>query len=158
MLARDVGWPIGIGALLLLTVGANVAMYRIANDDPAFAIEPDYYRKAVAWDSTMARQTESATLAWTAAPTLTAPTPAGTRTLTVDLRDAGAAPLTGAAVGAQLFAIARSQQRDSVSLAEVAPGRYVATVPASRAGLWEVQLSVVRDGHRWASVSRLDVK
>ena len=28
---------------------------RIANDDPSFAIEPDYYRKAVTWDSTLAQ-------------------------------------------------------------------------------------------------------
>lgn len=154
-MTRGLGWPIGIGAILLLTVGGNLAVYRIANDDPAFAIEPDYYRKAVSWDSTLARRAESAALGWTITPQLTAR--GATGTLVATATDGAGAPLTQATVRAELFAVARSQHPDTVTLREVAPGQYTATVPNARRGQWEVRLSAARDGHRWAAVQRLDV-
>ena len=48
-------WPWAIGAVLLITVAANLALFHVAGSDPSFVIEPDYYAKAVAWDSTMAQ-------------------------------------------------------------------------------------------------------
>ena len=48
------GWPIGVATILASTVVANIIVMQIANDDPSFAVEPDYYRKAVNFDATMA--------------------------------------------------------------------------------------------------------
>ncbi|MCU0635620.1 MAG: FixH family protein [Gemmatimonadaceae bacterium] len=155
MSLRSMGWPIGITAILALTVGGNLVVYRLANDDPAFAIEQDYYRKGVQWDSTLARRAESVALGWRITPTVAREGDA--LRLTVDARDAAGAPMTGAAIRAEAFAIARSQQQDTVSLTEAAPGTYTARLPHARAGLWEVRLDVQHATHRWASVTRLDV-
>jgi nitrogen fixation protein FixH len=155
MLAKGMGWPIGMGAVLALTVAANIVVYRVANDDPAFAIEPDYYRKAVAWDSTLARRAESAALGWQVSPALSAAGDA--LTLTTTVVDAAGAPLPGAAVTAEAFAIARSQHPETVTLREIAPGRYAATLRPGRAGVWEVRTQVTRDGQRFAAVTRVDL-
>ena len=52
---RGLWWPIAVAAILATTVAANIWVMMIANDDPSFAIEPDYYRKALAWDTTLAQ-------------------------------------------------------------------------------------------------------
>jgi nitrogen fixation protein FixH len=156
MLSRGMGWPIGIGTLLAFTVGANVVVYRVANNDPAFAIEPDYYRKAVAWDSTAAERTVSAALGWSATATLVKE--GGALSLRTSPTDANGQPLSGATVIATLFPIARSQRVDSVTLAALPSGDHVAPVPTVRAGLWEVRLQVTRGADRWASVQRVEVQ
>ena len=43
-------WPIAITGVLAATVAANIWVAKIASDDPSFAIEQDYYRKAITWD------------------------------------------------------------------------------------------------------------
>ena len=65
---RGSWWPIGITAVLATTVAANVWVATIASDDPSFAIEPDYYAKAIAWDSTLAQARTNATLGWRLTP------------------------------------------------------------------------------------------
>jgi hypothetical protein len=40
--------PIGLPTALAMRVAANIRMVVIANDDPSFAVEPDYSRKALA--------------------------------------------------------------------------------------------------------------
>ena len=80
---KGMGWPIGVAVILGTTVVANLVVMRLANNDPAFAIEPDYYKKAVAFDSTFAEERRSLELGWTATSTLAASTRAGESTLTV---------------------------------------------------------------------------
>jgi nitrogen fixation protein FixH len=155
MLTRGMSWPIGIGAILMLTVGANLVVYRVANNDPSFAIEPDYYRRAVAWDSTASERRVSAALGWSAPIALVRT--GNALTIRTAPSDANGSPLIGAAISAQLFPIARSQHVDLVALTESTPGRYSAAVPQTRAGLWEVRLSVTRGADRWASVERVEV-
>ena len=58
------GWPIGVTVILGATIAVNLWVMKIANSDPSFAIEPDYYRKAVHYDSTMAQQRLNASLGW----------------------------------------------------------------------------------------------
>ena len=59
-------WPLGITALLALFVGVNVYLMRVANDDPSFSVEPDYYHKAVVFDSTIAQERRNVVLGWRA--------------------------------------------------------------------------------------------
>ena len=48
-------WPVVIVSLLVGGAAANIGFMIVANRDPTFAVEPDYYRKAVDWDRTMAQ-------------------------------------------------------------------------------------------------------
>ena len=56
MLERGLHWPIGIAMILAIGVVVNLYMMRIAAGDPSFAVESDYYRKAVEHDDVMAQR------------------------------------------------------------------------------------------------------
>ena len=57
-------WPFLLGGMLALGVGMNLAMVVVATQDPSFAVEPDYYQKALAWDGTMAQEGANRDLGW----------------------------------------------------------------------------------------------
>jgi nitrogen fixation protein FixH len=148
-------WPVGVAVILGLTVAANLWVMRVANSDPSFAIEPDYYKKAVNFDSTMAQERANVTLGWGVA-TQFAPIGDGTHTrLTVTLRDAAAGPLTGARVAIMTRFNARANDTLTAVLTEDAPGRYTAALPIAHAGEWEVRVDATRDGARYSASTRV---
>lgn len=149
-----IGWPIGVAVILGSTVVANIAVMRIANDDPSFAVEPNYYAKAVAFDSTMAQERRNLALGWgveTALDSLVAGQP--TR-LTIRLKGADAAPLPGAAVSVVARFNARANDTLTTVLPETAPGAYTATLPIHTPGEWEVRIDATRADSVTHEVSR----
>jgi nitrogen fixation protein FixH len=136
-------WPAAIAAVLGLTVAANAFVFWAARDRNAATVEPDYYRKAVRWDSTMAEERRSTALGWRAEAGLGAATRAGTP-LTVRLTGPDGAPLDGAAV--EVTAIHNLDARHHVTarLEPLGGGAYRAWLPLRRAGLWELRLEAVR--------------
>lgn len=154
-LARN-GWPLAIASVLLLGAGFNFAIMYVAQRDPAFAIEPDYYGRAVRWDDEMAQERTNQRLNWMAVGSLTLGSSADeTGRLVVQLRDSAGAALTGARVEAETMHNARAGQRVTIALAEVAPGTYAAGLDARRPGEWEVRLVVERAGERFTQRLRL---
>ncbi len=153
---RGIGWPIGVTVVLGLTVAANIWVMRVANDDPSFAIVPDYYQKAVAFDSTMAAEQRSAALGWTASASLVMIDTSGA-TVTVTLRDAQEQPVRGATVRVAALANARANTVLSADLTESAPGQYSARLAAQRTGQWEVRVDAVRGNAHFVSSTRTDL-
>lgn len=151
-------WPIGITALLLATVVANVVVMRVATNDPAFAIEPDYYRKAVHYDDVMAQERTNQRLGWQ----LTAQVDPIIRTrparVTVTARDAHGAPLTGARLAVMARFNARANDTLTTGLREESPGRYAGTLPMVFPGAWELRLEAVRDSARYLATTRVTVQ
>jgi nitrogen fixation protein FixH len=135
-------WPLAIGFVLVLTVLANVAVYWTANHDPSFAVEPDYYRRAVEWDSTVAHERRSAALGWRVDARLSPPE-GGQATLHVQLRSRDGAPLDSADVRAEASHNARGAELFEVRLVEDGAGEYAGSIPSTRQGLWRVELSAV---------------
>jgi len=90
-------WPWIVAALLVATAAGQGILFYAATHDASMAIEPDYYRKAVAWDAQRARDSVSAALGWTATGELRAPDSTGAE-VAVRLADADGAPLGGARV------------------------------------------------------------
>lgn len=133
-------WPAALVAVLAITVVANVAIYWTANHDTSFAVEPDYYQRAIDWDSTMAREQRSTALGWSAEVRL-APPDAGEATLSVTLAARGGAPLDSADVRAALSHNAHGADVFQVRLLPSGPGRYAARVPSAAQGLWRVDLA-----------------
>lgn len=136
-------WPVALVLVLGVTVIANGAIYWTANHDRSFAVEPDYYQRAVDWDSTVARRQRSAALGWRADVTL-APPEAGHATLTVRLAGADGLPLDSAQVRASASHNARGSEVFALRLLPTGPGRYAARIPSAQAGLWRIDLSAVR--------------
>ena len=146
LLAPSVRWPLGIAAILGATVAANLVVMRVASDDPSFAVEPDYYRRAVGWDSTLAQARASAALGWRVATQVTPLVAGAPATVTLAITDRDGAPVTGATVAVEALFNARANDRHTATLPEVAPGRYAAPLPLARAGVWELRVQVRRDG------------
>jgi nitrogen fixation protein FixH len=148
-------WPIAIGLVLGVTVLANVAVYWTANHDPSFAAEPDYYRRAIEWDSTMARERQSAALGWRVDARLSPPE-GGQASLHVQLHTRDGAPLDSADVRAEASHNARGAELFEVRLVRDGAGEYSGAIPSNRQGLWRVDLSAARGASTFTERVTLD--
>ncbi len=149
------GWPVAVAVILAATVGLNVWVFRVANDDPAFAIEPDYYRKAVDWDSTLAQRRRNLALGWHLSPRLDAFTVRDGALLQVTLTDAGGAPIRDATVRVAAFFNARANDIIDSALVRDSAG-YAVRLPVKQGGVWELQFDVRRGTQRFTAVSRVE--
>lgn len=151
-------WPWLLAAGLLATVTVNTVMLFAANSDRnGVAVEPDYYKKAVAWDSTMALQSESEALGWHVEASLSRderPTAsiATAGTVGVTLTDRDGAPLSGVNVAATLIHNTAPNDRITIPLKENAPGVYSAHSRLSYLGRWELRVLASRGAERFASI------
>ena len=89
---RGTRWPVAVGLILGSCVAANVWILRIANADPSFAVEADYYQNALRWDDELAQRERNRALGWEITPTLSSISPDSGAELRVSLRDRTAAP------------------------------------------------------------------
>ena len=150
-------WPIGIAVLLVATMAGNLVMMRIASDDPAFAVEPDYYRKAVHFDSTMAQERANTALGWTATSRF-APLADGRDTqLRITLADASGAAISDATVRVVAMFNARAGDRLDALLVPEGDGAYVTALPVTWAGQWEVRIDATRGTDRFTASQRVEV-
>lgn len=136
-------WPGMIFALLGLNACVVAVTLYLAHSDRSFAVEPEYDRKALAWQETAEQQARNRELNWNVDVEIGAMGAVG-RYLTVKLVDPKAGPVAGAAISAIAFHNARPAQRLSITFAEDPPGVYKATAPVDRPGIWhfEVRASV----------------
>jgi nitrogen fixation protein FixH len=146
-----------VPALLLGSLlGTQLTVLHYVLADPSFALESDYYRKAVSWDAQRELERASAALGWQAQ--LDAAPAAQATLLRVQLRDAGGGALAGATVRMQAFANARAAQQFELVLAETAQGSYSGELPSAAHGLWEFRLQATRGSARFAKIVRLSVE
>jgi nitrogen fixation protein FixH len=150
-------WPAALVAVLAVTVLANVAILRLASDPGASALEPDAYAKAVAWDSTASARDRSAALGWTATARLE-PAAAGAR-VTVSLSDRGGAPVAGARVTIEAIhnGLVRRPAATLAPADSAAAGTYVAGLPLTRPGLWEIRVRAEHGGERFVTSLRAEL-
>jgi nitrogen fixation protein FixH len=142
-------WPVLITAALLFTVGANVVMFFASGADPnGTVVEPDYYRKAVDWDRTMARRAASDSLGWRAGAAFGA-SDESARALTVTLSDSTGVAVADAQVLVTLIHNMEAAQQVQATLQPAAGGGYAGTVAAPRSGRWEVRVDARRGDARF---------
>ncbi len=154
-IARGLHWPVIIVCLLAIPVIAGGYLAYKATHDPTFAIESDYYRKAVAWDATMAQEQANAKLGWTAAATTQR---AGDKLdVAVQLADKAGAVVPAATVHLDGFFLARSQEVQGADAVLGADGRYHALLALPHAGLHEVRMRASRGTDVFTAQWRLDV-
>lgn len=148
-------WPIGVVAVLVLTVAANLYMAFRANDDPSASVEADYYQKAVRFDADQALRRRSNRLGWHLTLVANSAT-AGQATLTAALVDSSGAPVRGAVVRLSARHVARADSPFNATAREEGDV-YVATLPMARRGLWDVGVEIVRGSDRFVTEQRLDL-
>jgi nitrogen fixation protein FixH len=143
-------------ALLAASAGANIALVVITSRDTSFAVEPNYYAKALAWDQTMAQQARSEALGWSLGLRVDPAAARGRKTVTVRLADRAGAPIEGAEVAVEVFHNARASRILSAALSPEGQG-YVAVMPIDRPGLWEFRLRVTRGPEVFVATLTRDV-
>lgn len=135
-------WPVAITAVLLAQVAFGVWMSRVAGSDPHFAVEPNYYARAINWDATMAQSRKDKALGWTAMATFEHGA-TGPVTLRVALRERSGAPIAADSVTAQALAVAHAGTVDTLTFTKNGEG-YTAALPNASRGIWEFELRAVR--------------
>lgn len=148
-------WPVALVAVLVVTVGANVALLWKANSDPSFAVEPDYYQRAVQWDSTVARRERSDALHWRAVVQL-APPEGGQATILVALTAADGSPVDSADVRVEASHNAAGANLHEARLLATGPGLYAARIPSTAQGLWRVDLTATRGDAQFVQRTTVD--
>ncbi len=149
-------WPFFVAALLAIPVVIDIGVILFVGSDPSFAVEPQYYQKAVAWDDELAQRRANDALGWKVHVALRSG-PGETR-LEVQLVDRDGVPVRDATLTAQTFHVARASRVLPVSFDAAAADRgYVAVVPMRRPGLWEVRLEIRRGADRFTRVERVEL-
>lgn len=151
-------WPFLVVALLLAGIVPNLVLLVKATADPSFAVEPDYYRKALDWDRTKAQEALNGKLGWSVE-ILVSPVAAlpGIGRIHAAVADRQGRPLEGAAVSVEAFHNARAGQRIESTLREVGPGLYASDQSMRRDGLWEFRVRVARGVEVFTAVVQQDV-
>ncbi len=137
-LKPGLAWPLILGGLLTAHVVTMLAFVWIANSNPSYAVEKDYYQKALEWDSHRAREAASAALGWTVKVSVDRDAPEGP-VLRVRLTGPEG-PVTGASLHVEAFHMAHSADPLEARLRESGPGLYTAAMPMRHNGKWEVRL------------------
>jgi hypothetical protein len=148
-------WPWVPVVLLTTMVGGLLFMAKIATDDPGFAVEKDYYKKAVAWDDHRAQLAENGRLGWKLS--LQTKASGGDMELVAKLTDDRGRAVPGARVRVEAFANARAGHIVSAELSSAPDGTLRGKLPLYRAGLWEFRFSAEQNGARFTKIIRQDV-
>ncbi len=145
--------PVLLIACMLVGLGS---LAYVATDDPSFAVEKDYYKKAVAWDQAAAQAAENARLGWKVE---LATEPHGKELRVVArVKDAQGAPIRGATVALEAFANARASRVVSTRLEVGDDASYRGGLDLIQAGLWEFRFSVEARGQRFTETVRQEVR
>jgi nitrogen fixation protein FixH len=155
---RGTAWPVAVGAILGTCVAANIWLIRLASTDPSFAIEEDYYQRALHWDDELAQRRQNDALGWQLAPTLSAVSADSGAELRLTLRDAAGKPLEGAAVTVRALHNARAGEPLDAELAPRGTADFAARLPMRRPGLWELRFEVRRGTDRFTARQRVDAR
>ena len=147
---KGAAWPYLIAGALALHVVVSLVVVFFATSDASYAVEEDYYQKAIDWDQKRAQDRTNASLGWRFEFEVLPPEQPGDQPrLEVTLRNEAGDPLTGATVTVEAFHNSRSDDILRASLLEIdEPGVYRATLPMQHNGRWEMRFVVERDGQR----------
>ena len=129
-------WPLFVVSLIALNMCFAIATLVLANSDRSFAVEPDYYRKAVEWDATAAQRAHSAALAWDPHVSL-----AADGTITARLTRPDASPVTDAIVTVEAFPSLYSSRREHLTLSPGPDFTHTARLARPLPGLWAVRFT-----------------
>lgn len=133
-------WPVAVVGMLSVSMTVCAITVIAAVSDPSYAIENDYYQKAVDWDQSREIQRASEQLGWECDATLV--TDRGV--LTITLQDEEGVWITDASVRATVFHHARRGDAQQLVLTSQGDGSYTAVLKRPREGQWQVRLRASR--------------
>lgn len=147
-------WPLALAGVLGVTVAANVFLLYAANDRNAAIVEPDYYRKAVAWDSSAAQAARNADLAWRLDAAILPLDADGAGLVQMRIAWPDGTPLAGARVGCTAIHNLDAARRPHAETVLDADGTGTVSLPLGRAGLWELRVTATLGERRFTATLR----
>jgi FixH len=130
----------------------------VAVVDPNFALEPDYYQKAIHWDQVQVQAANNQRLGYTfSAPAALTLDHHGRASFELRITARDGHSVTGARVAATGFANAYSEDASPLQFSELSPGVYRAPIRARHAGLWEFRISMDSGADHATSILRCDL-
>lgn len=155
---RGMAWALAPALILGAGLAGLGVMTALAIDDPSFALEPDYYQKAVELDAEKRQEAQNRELGWTLEVT---PAPIGAQDGAVELSVTLVGPagaLDDAEVQLEAFHNARAAEVHQLTLRGAGEGVYHARLKDVRPGLWEFRFVVERQGVRFTDVQRRELQ
>jgi nitrogen fixation protein FixH len=153
--ARFWAWlPAGLLGAMLLGLGS---MAYVAIDDPGFALEPNYYDKALRWDQSQAQARQSQALGYRLELNRQLVLERGGVQVELALLDRAGRPVSGARVALEAFPNAAASRIEHLELQEAGPGVYRGALRRGSVGLWELRCQVKHAGGVYQTVLRRDV-
>src|SRR5688500_170 len=153
---RGAAWPLAVMTILGLTIAGNVWLISVANADPSFAVEENYYQRGVHWDDEMAQRRRNDALGWRVVASASPIRGGYGSDLRIALNSA-ARPIDGAVVTVRALHLARAGEPVDITLTASAAAAYVAGSPPRRRGLWAPRLVGRRGTPRSRPRARLGV-
>ena len=141
-------WPVVIVSALAIHVVASLIVVFIATSDPSYAVEENYYQKAINWDEKRAQDRDNESLGWNFEFSVTPPESAGEQArVEITLDDREGLPLNGATVSIETFynPLSGDILRAQFPVTDVS-GSSSITLPMRHNGRWEVRFTVEREG------------
>jgi nitrogen fixation protein FixH len=149
-LPPHIRWPAFIAGALALQVLASLVTIYLATSNPSYAVEDDYYQKALDWDATRAQDRRNLELGWTLTYEVEPATAAGDQAvLSVSLTDTDGSPVDGALIAVEAFHNARADDVLAAQLDGHGDGRYSTSLPMTRRGVWELRFLAERGEDRF---------
>lgn len=153
-------WP----GIVFLFIGLQIiwmsAVLYFATSDRSFAVEPDYYAKAVDWDGHQRQAAQNAELGWTVNLRVGhAVGDKGLRAVQAQMTDAQGAAISDATVGAEFFHRAHGQdwQRADFAPSAATPGLQNAMLAMPWHGVYEFRVRVEARGEVYTQTVLLEV-
>ena len=143
-------WPLLLGGLMAIVIGANLTLLVVASSDPSFAVEEDYYQKGLDWDRKLAQDRVNTDLGWTVELEV-ARQRAADGTIEIEVRLAGpdGEAISDARVELEMFHNARAANVFKSRMVAGGDGTYRVALPLNRPGRWELRLSALQSGRRF---------
>lgn len=142
-------WPWAIAGGLAIVVGVNVWVVRIAAADPPLVVTEKPYEVGEAYERELQAFRDSAALGYRAE------IEAAAGRVEVRLSDAAGQPVAGLSGKIALKRAERADRDQSLTLAEVSPGRYEARGDLNPAGLWRLRTELSGTRGTWLDERRL---
>jgi hypothetical protein len=150
-------WSFAPTALLAAMLTGLATMAGFAVRDPGFALERDYYDKAVHYDRELAQRAENARLGWTLEASVGPASPGTKTSISLGAREHGM-PIDASDVRVTAIRNADASLNLEGRLLRNASGEYAVLLPLEYGGLWEFRFSVQRGGERYTESIRRDVE
>ncbi|HET9954413.1 MAG TPA: FixH family protein [Polyangiaceae bacterium] len=136
---RGLFWALFPVGLLGSMVTGLLVMASIASRDPSFALEQDYYAKAVHYDDEVAQRGRNQALGWRANAEEVQPS-----RVILSLSDGQGTPIAGAVLRVEAIENAHASRRHSAAVTALDGGRYQLEMPNGARGIWELRISANR--------------